>query len=267
MQSGATETMGVVFNTKTASARLTENILSILGITYENIEALQSVSLDELESAAAQALEQTGEELQIPASLGGYSMSWEPVVDGDFLPTDPVASDSFAEAGHDIPLLIGSNLNEWCWMMPNNIEQTDAITTALRAAYPDKPNPTADPVDCSTIRLPLLKIMSHKADQNGAPVYAYVFTYGNSYHGAEIPYVFDHPAEAGGTAEQAALCAKVSAAWANFAKNGTPSADGLPLWEPYTREGGAAMLLDIESRMAYYHDAELMRLLVPDYVY
>lgn len=114
VQSGATETMGVVFNTQEASRQLTENILDILGITEENIEDIQDVPVEELEEASAQALAQTGEELQLPAALGGgYSMDWEPVVDGDFLPTNPVTEDSFAEAGADIPLLIGSNLNEW----------------------------------------------------------------------------------------------------------------------------------------------------------
>ena len=88
VQSGATETMGVVFNSQEASSALTENILDILGITADNIEDIQTVPVDELQSAAAQALQETGQELQLPAALGGgYSMGWEPVVDGDFLPT------------------------------------------------------------------------------------------------------------------------------------------------------------------------------------
>lgn len=269
VQSGATETMGVRFNTQESSARLTENILTILGISAENIEDIQTVPAEELQAAAAQALQQTGEELQIPTALGnGYSMDWEPVVDGDFLPTDPVTEESFADAGADIPLLIGSNLNEWSGFFPvDPIEPTEDLTNALRTAYPDKPELTAEQVDSTTIRLPLLKIMSHKADQGGAPVYAYVFTYGNSYHGAEIPYVFNHPDEAGKTEEQADLAAQISQAWINFAKTGTPNAEGLPAWESYTREGGATMLLDTESQLVRHHDQALMALLAPDYVY
>lgn len=57
----------------------------------------------DLEKAAAEGLTQTGEQLQIPTWTGdSYAMDWEPVVDGDFLPTDPVTDDSFAEAGKDI---------------------------------------------------------------------------------------------------------------------------------------------------------------------
>ena len=111
VQSGATETMGPSFNTQEASTRLTENFLEILGISPDSIEDLQTLPAEQLEEAAAEALSQTGEELQIPAALGGaYSMDWEPVVDGDFLPTNPVTEDSFAPAGRDVPLLIGSNL-------------------------------------------------------------------------------------------------------------------------------------------------------------
>ena len=46
-----------------------------------------------------------------------------------------------------------------------------------------------------------------------------------------------------------------------------PSADGIPEWEPYTRESGATMLLDTESQLVYHHDQELMSILAPDYVY
>lgn len=262
VQSGATETMGVSFNTQESSTRLAENVLNNLGITEENIEDIQNVPMEELQGAATLALQQTGEELQIPAALGdAYSMDWEPVVDGDFLPTNPVTEDSFADTGADISLLIGSNLNEWTGFFPSDpIEATEELTEAIRSAYPDKNDLTAEQIDTTLIRLPLIKIMSHKADQNGAPVYAYVFTYGNSFHGAEIPYVFDH-------AEESALAGQISQAWINFAKTGTPGADGMPEWEPYTRESGATMLLDTESQLVYHHDQKLMSILAPDYKY
>lgn len=266
VQSGATETMGVIFNSQEASTRLTENILEKLDITEENIEAIQTVPVEELEAAAAEALQETGEELKLPAALGGgYSMDWEPVVDGDFFPTNPVTEDSFADAGADIPLLIGSNLNEWSgFFEADPIEPTEELTAALHAAYPNKTELTAEQVDTTTIRLPLLKIMSHKADQKAAPVYAYLFTYGNSYHGAEIPYVFN---QINGNEEEQALAEQISQAWICFARTGTPGAEGMPEWEPYTRESGVTMLLDTETEMVYHHDQELLSLLVPGYEY
>ncbi|SCP95400.1 carboxylesterase/lipase family protein [Anaerobium acetethylicum] len=265
VQSGATEMMGVTFSTREESQRLTENILKNLGISADNIEALQTVPNKELQDAASSALLETGVEFQIPAPLSDdYGMEWGPVIDGDFMPTNPVTEDSFAEMGKDIPLLIGSNLNEWTGMSAGarNIDFTDEQMNAFAAAYPNEDRDEAEDVD-AFIRLPMLKIMSHKADQGGAPVYAYVFTYDDglmgAYHGAEIPYVFAH--QSGKLSEQ------ISQAWINFARSGIPGADGLPDWEPYTRENGATMLLDTQSELVYNHDTELMRLLEPDYLY
>ncbi|WP_160723508.1 carboxylesterase/lipase family protein [Bacillus sp. USDA818B3_A] len=265
VESGATEMMGVKFSSKEESQRLTENILKHLGISADNIDALQTVSNKKLQDAAGSALQETGVEFQIPAPLSDdYGMEWGPVIDGDFMPTNPVTEDSFAEMGKDIPLLIGSNLNEWTGMRAaaRHSDLNDKQINAYVSAYPNKDRDEADKVD-TFIRLPMLKIMSHKADQGGAPVYAYVFTYDNgamgAYHGAEIPYVFAH--------ESGKLGKEVSQAWINFARSGIPGADGLPDWEPYTRERRATMLLDTQSELVYNHDTELMRLLEPDYVY
>ena len=136
---------------------------------------------------------------------------------------------------------------------------TSEQIAAFEEAYPMRKSSDAPYVD-SFIRLPMLKIMSHKADQGGAAVYAYVFNYGSDpYHGTEISYVFGN---GGGS-----LGKQMSTAWANFARNGVPSADGLPTWEPYSRESGATMLLDTNSKMVYHHDEKLMKLLEPDYEY
>lgn len=70
VQSGATETVGVNFTSQEASTRLTENFLSILNISEDNIETLQTISEDDLQSAGTQALQMTADEFQIPAALG-----------------------------------------------------------------------------------------------------------------------------------------------------------------------------------------------------
>lgn len=270
VQSGATETMGVTFATKEASARLTEHILENLGISAENIEEIQSVSANDLQAAASEALQATAEEFEIPAALGdGYMMEWGPVIDGDYMPTNPVIENSFAEAGKDIPLLIGSNLNEWTTIMPSPSQAglSEEVTKAFAAAYPNEEEAEAQNVD-TLIRLPLLKIMSHKADQNGAAVYAYVFTYDEgqmgAYHGAEIPFVFHN---LGDNQEVQALADQISQAWVSFARTGEAGAEGLPEWESYDREKGATMLLDMQSELVYNHDKDLMALMAPDYVY
>ena len=305
VESGATETMGVIFTPEDASERVTELTLEKLGITPDRIDELQNVSYEELTAASNEALAQAGEEFQIPAALGsGYSLSWEPVVDGDFLPTDPVTEDSFAEAGRDIPLLIGSNLNEWetVDLMSNQAEtqydnkttwteeetrqhleekygdQTDEIVDAFLKAYPHRTAADALYVDSRVIRLPILKIMSHKAGQGGAPVYAYMFNWESpvlpgtimAFHTSEIPFVFNNIDKAvmqiGGGEEARRIEDAMSQAWINFARTGDPSTEEME-WPAYTREEGATMMFDTVQEVVYHHDQELMALLAPNYEY
>ena len=77
VQSGATETMGVTFTQKEVSADLTAEVLAQLNIQPDDIEALQTLDWQTLESASQQALRRTAEKYQIPAPLSsGYAMEW-----------------------------------------------------------------------------------------------------------------------------------------------------------------------------------------------
>ncbi|APG26143.1 carboxylesterase [Syntrophotalea acetylenica] len=299
VQSGATESMGVNFTILEASRRLGELTLANLGITPENIDAIQTVPYEKLVEATQKAMVKTAGEFGLLGALSGQvSMDWEPVVDGDFLPTNPVTADSFAAAGKDISLLIGTNLNEWASlnlvMGPDKGKTfTDAeIEARLQATYGDKkdrvveeflkayPSKTKrDALHFDTfLRLPILKIMSHKADQNGAPVFGYVFTYGSplAVHTAEIPYVFNNVREPSPISanterteaewdEAAQVADTVSNAWISFAKTGKPAATALPTWEPYTRAAEATMILDTKSTLVHGHDRNLIKILAPEY--
>lgn len=263
VQSGATDTLGPVFTPAEVSAYLTEQILSELGISADNIEAIQTVDNAALQMAATHGLAATAQHFRIPQALGnGYAMEWECVVDGDYIPTHPLVGDSFAEAGFDVPLLIGSNLNEWS-IAGQTHSVSEAAREAFQAAYPNENAGGAGSTD-TLLRRPLLKIMQHKANQGGAQVYAYVFTHEvwpvGAFHGSEIPYVFRNGGDE-------TLRNTISHAWAEFARTGVPAADALPTWKPYTLEDGATMILDTQSYLAYHHDTELLELLDPGYIY
>lgn len=145
--------------------------------------------------------------------------------------------------------------------------QTDEVVKAFRKAYPDKKD-----VD-SWLRTRAVHTANIKSDQQGAPVYNYVFTwetpimggFAMAYHCSEIPFAFNNIALSGATPEAYALSDKVSQAWINFARTGNPSTNNLPVWPAYSREKGATMILDNTSVVRYHHDDVLMKLLSPDY--
>lgn len=101
-------------------------------------------------TASTKALEQAGIEQGIVRPLDGKpGGSWEPVVDGTFLPTDPILDDGFAAAGKDVSLLIGSNRTEWTnypSILNIGISQHDNVNTwsdaeidaKLKEKYGDK---------------------------------------------------------------------------------------------------------------------------------
>lgn len=264
-QSGATETVGPKLTPEEVSLRITELTLEKLGITAENIEDIQSISFEELNNAGTEAIAQVAEEFQYESPFGGsYSYEWEPVVEGDFLPTDPVLDEGFAETGYDIPLLIGSNLNEWNFMGRSS-DVSEEVVTAFKEAYPNIDEENAGSVD-SMLRVPLLRTTAHKADQGGAPVYSYIFTYGapRCTHGAEIPYIFGN---VDSTPADEAMEKTMRGIWAAFARTGIPQVDGIPTWEAYTRDGGATMIIGENSELAYNHDLKLLELLEPGFDY
>ncbi|MBQ6737791.1 MAG: carboxylesterase family protein, partial [Synergistaceae bacterium] len=136
-------------------------------------------------------------------------------------------------------------------------------------AYPHKKAVDALYVD-TRLRSRAIKTMNIKAEQNGAAVYAYIFTwetpvmggYAMAYHCSELPFVFNNIAlsemATGGGEKAQALADKMSKAWVDFARTGNPG------WEAYTPDKGATMIFDNESSVSYKHDDELMKLLLPD---
>ena len=223
--------------------------------------------------------------------------SWSPVKDGDLIPDD-IGTSGFMEQVKNIPLIVGSTLNEWetvpllvnmdknqsdnknFWndsqvdekLREKYGEKSDAVVSAFIKAYPQKKKADALYVEF-WLRNGALRILNAKAAQKGAPVYSYVFAwetpvmggYAMSYHCSELPFVFNNIAlsekATGGGKMAQVLADKMSQAWIDFARTGNPG------WEAYTPDKCANMIFDDESSVSYKHDDELMKLLVPDYKY
>ena len=116
-------------------------------------------------------------------------------------------------------------------------DQTDEIVDAFLKAYPSPDGGGRPLCGFPGDRLPILKIMSHKADQGGAPVYAYMFNWESpvlpgtimAFHTSEIPFVFNNIDKAvmqiGGGEEARRIEDAMSQAWINFARTGDPSTE------------------------------------------
>lgn len=191
IESGSTDTMGVVFTKQNVARYVTDETLKSLGITQDNIEEIQKVPFERLLTAGEAVLAKAAKDLEIDGAFGpGTALMWEPVVDGDFMPTEPVSKDGFASGGKGISLLIGSNLNEWT-SVPllaksaeekarlEKLSETEILAEAQKLygnkaekviaeyknAYPEKELYNALFID-TMIRLPILKITAAKAARN-----------------------------------------------------------------------------------------------------
>ena len=271
-----------------------------LGLNATNIDEIQKIPYEKVMEATEKALQKTAEEQGYKNVLTGQpGLDWAPKLDS-YIPVEPVG-EKYSEQSKDIPLLIGTNLTEWetmPFLISNNKvenknkisnvelkkrmkekygDRAEAIAKEFKRAYPERKAADVLYVD-ALLRKQTLKTTRLKADQNGAPVYSYIFAWDNpmaegmamSFHTAEIPFVFSNIDKIeelikGREKEAYKLASKVSQAWINFARTGNPNAEGLPKWLPYNTKNGAVMIFDDKSEVKYKHDEELMKLLAPDY--
>ncbi len=278
VQSGSTLTVG----NGEASKAYGLAFVKALGIAPEDANKLNDFTYDELVAAdrrAAGAQREAGR----PGARGGAG----PTVDGKYItqhPFDPTP----AEFSKNVPMIIGSNLNEFGYgnraiITPQTMDQVKATLTqrygaanaekyiaAYKQAYPEDKQPQH--ILTATVRTNVVKQATVKQAQGGAPVYVYLFEWQSpindgslgACHGMELPFMFNNIALArtmtGGGEEAYKLADKISSAWINFVKTGNPNGQEVPEWAPYTPEKGATMIFDNDCRVRYNHDKSLIDL-------
>lgn len=248
------------------SREATAETLKNLALQPSEIEKLQTIPVETLMEASDKAMATVAARHKIPDSLNtGYGLMLRPVSGTDFLPTDPVTKDGFAESGKDVTLMLGTNLNEFTTIFPTTKykNMTEEQKKLYAKAYPNEDPATAEDVDVM-FRPTSLEVLNHKAAQDGAPVYAYVFTKqadaaAGAYHTSEIPFVFSNGKD------DAALQDTMTALWSSFAHDGVPKAKGVPDWKPYTEANGNTMILDDKSELVQHHDRALLQSMLPDW--
>ena len=255
------------------AVKYTEFLLAELGLKAGKVRELQSVPMARL--LAANAAVQTKTTLREPGMTPN-----SPMVDGKAIPSHPWDPKGPALSAN-IPLLIGyARTEETLYDRPTpeklaldeaglrdraakRLGQDPArVIEAFRTAHPE-----ASPWDLwiliatdhprGTYSRELAK---RKAEQHGAPVYAYRYDWETpegggqmrSPHTIEIPFVFNNIKIAGPLIskmpEAYALAERTSSAWAAFARSGDPNTPKLPKWPAYS-PARDTMLFNNECRV------------------
>jgi len=272
---------------KESSQALGLAVLENLGLTASDVEKLDTISYQTLVKAGNDAIAK----ISGPRKPGSPTMfGFAPSPDGVDLLQQPF-SPGFAEISKDIPLMMGTTLNELMQTVYGEKEltleqakerlakvygeSTDKYIELFAKAYPDYTPQDLLSID-NTFRPFTIRTADARGVQGKAPLYVYFLAWKSqvdnaskgSFHGLDIPLAFNtvdlRPDWTGNTEEAWKLADKMSSAWINFVKTGNPNVEGvLPNWEPYTAENGATMYFDNECRIVNNHDRELMHFIIP----
>lgn len=267
-----------------SSKKLGLAVVEELGIKQSEADKLNDFTYDELIKAGQQAIAKLTREAKEKGQNERFG--YGPTVDGKHLtqhPFDPVAP----EISKDIPMLIGTDFNEFTFDISQDItleeakekliarmgeEQAYRYIEAYKKAYPDYQPKEMLYIDLG-FRSGAIKQATAKSKQNAAPAYLYLFTWKpesnvlGASHGMELPFMFNNVSlqrEMTGASEKAYRFEDiVSSSWIAFIKTGNPNTKGLPFWEPYNPQTGVTMILDNTCRIEYNHDKPLMEFAIP----
>jgi para-nitrobenzyl esterase len=255
------------------SHRVAETLLAELGLQKSEVRKLQTVPVNQLSGAAAEAIRKTPQPR--PAYRDSFGESgWGPTVDGHSLPIHPFDPGAPVISA-DVPLITGTNLHEsvsgldhpgadsmTAEEMNRRVHEmygidADAIIEAYKQDYPNAtPFGLYATIATARWRIPAFTQASRKAALGGAPAYSYIYSWRTpvldnrpgSFHACEISFAFDN-AElcdhySAGDPAAFVLSKQMSTAWVSFARTGNPNHRGLPHWPCYTQESRAVMCFD-----------------------
>ena len=266
LQSGAS---GLLPPTRAEATELATSVLADLGALASELPGLAA---DRILAAQQRATLQRG--------LGAFT----PYVDGVTIPKPPIESVAAGE-GARVPLLLGSNRDEWALF---DVFLGEAVTGIIRKQIEDRLGAESerivavyrktrgdkawiDLVGDVAFRIPMIRL----AEKQPAPVYMYRFDWASpamngrlgAAHAMELPFVWnalDLPFSnllLGDVAPLRPFAASIHETWCAFIRDGTPEGGGLPTWPRYTTDRRATMLLDQPaSRVVDDPDGELREL-------
>ncbi len=254
------------------AAALTADLYSAVDVTPGDIAGLRAVPAEALAKAAYAA------EARQPGA--GFDRSgFSPVVDGDVLPAHPWDPDA-PDTARDVPVMIGLNKDEMTLFMasaPWFGKMDDAgllamaqgmfgarapvVIAALKTDFPnDSPTYLATHlVTYGRMFAGSVQIAERKSGQGGARAYMYLLEWETpvgpfrSPHTLEIPLVFSNVANSrilvGPGPAPEVMAKQMSAAWAAFARTGSPNTSLIPKWPAYDTAKRSVMMFNLQSRV------------------
>ncbi len=275
---------------KSVTQAIGAEVLKELNISTNQVDKIQEVPFEVLSAASKKALKTVADKLKAEGKVvGGFGLSWGPSVDGNVLPYQLFSNEAF-ELAKDIPLLIGTTINEFAIFrggMPKGTtdeqareiikgaygDKTDAYIAAVKKAYPDAKMTQMLDFDVMFRPGAVKQANQKSAIAGGAATYMYLFDWQSpvmdgkykAVHCMEIAFCFDNIQRTknmtGGTKEAQALADKISQSWINFAKVGDPNHAGLPNWPAYNTKNTATMHFDNKCVVKPQQDKELFEVI------
>lgn len=266
LQSGASSNVA----SAEEAARSAAELLDLLG--SPSPEALEGVAVERLLEAQQALTERHRKDRLV----------FRPVLDGVALPRHPLAAVA-GGAVRDVPLLVGTNLDEWrlfsaadadAWALeehdlPARIERLTATDPGVVAATYRKRLGAGAPAKAVldavatdvTFRMPALRLAEAQLRAGGS-AHVYLFTWPSpafggalgAFHGLELPFVFGTLSTLSGSlltggSGPAQLSEAVQSAWVQFARTGEPGGASLGPWPVYDAKRRPTMVLDAECRL------------------
>jgi para-nitrobenzyl esterase len=111
VESGSIRKMGMTLMDQKTSGRVAELTLENLHLDASQVDELQKMPYNQINDASQKALQTAGQESG-NKGLFGSTLMWSPIVNGDYIPADPFDT-AAPEQSKDIPLMVGSTLNEF----------------------------------------------------------------------------------------------------------------------------------------------------------
>jgi para-nitrobenzyl esterase len=258
-----------------AATKVSRLFLKVVGVNANDVEALRRLTVEELlaaEFTMRKRMANPWEEWRITATA--------PVVDGQVIPDVPTRLTARG-ACKDIPLLIGTNLEEWKLFAlgePHRdaLDRAEVVRRLSSFVAPElaplivdryyqirahRGDDTSAPEVLNALntdvmfRMPALQLVEAQLKHN-PHVYNYLFTYrspvmGGAFgacHALEMGFVFgtydDFFCGTGPTSDR--LSQSIEEAWTAFARTGSPSGGSMGTWPAYGDERWT-MMIDTQS--------------------